>query len=140
VADSSAYLKALTPEARTAIGGLYHKITRFPFRVGRESRIAARTPSPHDPHRLLDSAPNNDLYIFEPGTMLNVSREHFLIDLRDGVYIIVDRGSSCGTLVEGEPVGERKKGGWRRLENNDVIIVGTSESRFIFKFVIQQDS
>jgi pSer/pThr/pTyr-binding forkhead associated (FHA) protein len=140
VADLSAYLKALTPEARTAIGGQYLKITHFPFRVGRESRIAARTPGSQDPRRPSDSVPNNDLYIFEPGTVLNVSREHFSIDLREGAFIIVDRGSSCGTLVEGEPVGERKKGGWRRLENNDVIIIGTSESKFIFKFVIQQKS
>jgi pSer/pThr/pTyr-binding forkhead associated (FHA) protein len=139
MANPSVYLKALTPEARTAIGGQYHKITHFPFKVGRESRTVARSADVQDPRRRPDSIHTNDLYIHEPGTILNVSRKHFLIDYRDGVHVIVDLDSSCGTLLEGEPVGERNKGGWRRLENNDVIIVGTSESRFIFKFVIMQD-
>jgi hypothetical protein len=52
----------------------------------------------------------------------------------------VDRASFCGTLVEGELVGGKRRGGWRELANNDVIIVGTSESTFIFKFLITEDS
>ena len=66
------------------------------------------------------------------------SREHFLIDAKDGHYILLDRGSSCGTLVEGDLVGERKQGGWRRLKDHDVIIVGTSDSKFIFKFIASE--
>jgi pSer/pThr/pTyr-binding forkhead associated (FHA) protein len=129
-------LKALTPEARSALGGEYRQIAAFPFRAGRESRLTNRKAVPPDPRRHPDSSPNNDIYLCETGTVYNVSREHFLIDYREGTYVLVDRGSACGTLVEGELVGEKRAGGWRRLENNDVIIVGTSESRFVFKFVI----
>jgi predicted component of type VI protein secretion system len=84
--------------------------------------------------------PNNDLYLLELGNILNVSREHFHIDRQGDTYIIVDRGSNCGTLLEGELVGEKRKGGWKPLRNNDVIIVGGSESRFIFKFMLISES
>jgi pSer/pThr/pTyr-binding forkhead associated (FHA) protein len=139
VAEIAVLLKALTPEARTALGGIYYKIARFPFRVGRESRLTNRS-SVKESRRRADSMPNNDLYLVEPGALLNVSREHFLIDARGGNYVLVDRGSMCGTLVEGELVGEKKKGGWRQLSNNDVIVVGTSESKFIFKFVVVENA
>ena len=124
MADRSVYLKGLTPEARAALRGEYLKITRFPFRVGRESREFDRPIDFPENRRKPDSVSNNDLYLFEPGNILNVSREHFLIDVKDDKYVLVDRGSYCGTLVEGELVGEKREGGWRELANNDVIIVG----------------
>jgi len=134
--DSSVFLKGLTPEAKSALGGDMVEIKRFPFRVGRESRMFA-PPSPvPDSRRRSDSTPNNDLYLIELGPLLNVSRVHFLIDRQVSGYLLVDRGSACGTLVEGEHVGERKKGGSRPLHHSDVIIVGTSESRYVFKFLI----
>lgn len=136
--DSSVYLKALTPEAKSALGGEYLQITTFPFRVGRESRLASRTLAPPDPRRRPDSSPNNNIYLSESGAVYNVSREHFQIDHRDDAYVLVDRGSACGTLVEGELVGEKRAGGSRRLDNHDVIIVGTSESKFVFKFVMRE--
>ncbi len=134
-----AFLKALTPEAKASLGGSLYRIPRFPFKVGRESRVSVRPlPFPNS-RRRPDSVPNNDLYLMELGNVLNVSREHFLIDRQGDTYIIVDRGSACGTLVEGELVGERRKGGWRTLRSDDVIIVGGSESRFVFKFVLAPD-
>jgi len=136
VADRSILLNALTPEAKAALRGDYVKIASFPFRVGRESRAFDRPIDYPNDRRRPDSASTNDLYLFESGDILNVSREHFLIDAKDDKYVLVDRGSFCGTLVEGELVGEKRKGGWRELANNDVIIVGTSESTFVFKFLI----
>jgi pSer/pThr/pTyr-binding forkhead associated (FHA) protein len=135
VGDDCVYLKALTPESRSALGGTILKITQFPFRVGRESRVFERDYP--DSRRLTDSARNNDLYLLDPGTVLNVSREHFLIDRQEHGFVLVDRGSSCGTIVEGERVGERKKGGSKLLKSQDVIIVGTSESRYIFKVILE---
>jgi pSer/pThr/pTyr-binding forkhead associated (FHA) protein len=134
--ESYVYLKALSPESRNALGGQFYRITRFPFKVGRESRSFALHVEYPNSRRKEEPTPNNDLYLVDPGTILNVSREHFLIDRLDDGYSLVDRGSSCGTLVEGERIGERKKGGSTRLANNDVIIVGTSESRYIFKFIL----
>jgi hypothetical protein len=139
VAESSICLKALTPEAKQALGGDIFRISHFPFKVGRESRLHDM-PHGGDDFRQADSVPSNDLYLVEPGALLNVSRDHFLIEQREGSYYIVDRGSMCGTLVEGETVGERRVGGSRPLNDNDVIIVGTSESRFVFKFLVSADS
>src|SRR5262245_57055304 len=133
---TSVYLKPLTPEARAALGGAPLKIRQFPFRVGRESRNNARAAAAPGPTgRRPVTRPNNDLYLVEGSDGVNVAREHFLIDLKDGGFVVVDRGSSSGTLVEGEVVGEPTQGGWRRLNDQDVIIVGGSESRFVFKFV-----
>lgn len=140
LAGSSAYLKALTPEARAALGGALSEITTFPFRVGRESRIMERGEGNQARRRRPDSVPNNDLYLVEIGHLLNVSREHFLIEVENESYVLVDRGSACGTLVEGELVGDQRKGGRRVLHHNDVIIVGTSESKFVFKFLIVSNS
>lgn len=134
--DGRPCLKALTPEANMAIGGSCYPISHVPFRVGRESRAKDRANAAQDVRRRPDASPNNDLYLLESGPELNVSREHFLIDLRNGEYVLVDRGSACGTLVEGELVGGKRQADWRRLEGHDVIIVGTSESRYVFKFVL----
>ncbi len=136
MAELLAFLKALTPEAKASLGGPYYKIARFPFRVGRECRAFNRAAALSDPRRRSDSQPNNDLYLVELGEVLNVSREHFQIEREGDGFVIVDRGSACGTLVEGEPVGDRRQGGRKPLENHDVIVVGTSESRFVFKFVL----
>ncbi len=129
-----AFLKALTPEAERSLGASRLYIPQFPYRVGRESRVndirfvgkSRRQP---------DSSPNNDLYLADTGERLNISREHFQIEQRDGRFFLVDRGSVCGTLVEGESVGRDRNGGERRIEDGDVIIVGTSESKFVFKFL-----
>jgi pSer/pThr/pTyr-binding forkhead associated (FHA) protein len=133
--ERNVFLKGLTPEAKNALGGNGLKITHFPFRLGRESRIHDVLSEGQISQRHEDSQPNNDLYLVEPGAILNVSREHCLIDEREGRYLLIDRGSACGTIVEGEQVGERRKGGWILLNDQDVIIVGSSESRFVFKFV-----
>ena len=133
--DGRALLVAITPESGAALGAPEREITRFPYRVGRESRGMHRTAygiisERRDP----GSRPSNDLYLVEPDEPLNVSREHFEID-RDGAgYILVDRASTCGTIVEGQTVGGDTRGGTRPLHDGDVIIVGTSRSPYAFKF------
>jgi pSer/pThr/pTyr-binding forkhead associated (FHA) protein len=135
VPETAAFLKALTPEARLCLGAPQIQIFRFPFRVGRESRIGHSPDFPNS-RRRHDSTRNNDLYLLENGPVLNVSREHFQIELRDNEYFLVDRGSACGTVVEGITVGKDRAGGERRLVDGDVIIVGTSVSPYVFKFVV----
>jgi len=128
-------LVALTPESRTALGAPEREIASFPYRVGRESR--GIRPTPHGfvrERRNPGSQPSNDLYLVEGAEPLNVSREHFEID-RDGArYVLVDRASTCGTIVEGEIVGGDTRGGTRPLHDGDVIIVGSSRSPYAFKF------
>ena len=135
--DRIPYLKALTPEAKAALAGDLQLLPQLPFRVGRESRSEERGALFADSRRQVNSMPNNDLYLPEAGSELNVSREHFLIDFQDGQYVCVDRGSSCGTIVEGEPIGSKRPSFVRKLENHDVIVVGTSRSKYVFKFLVK---
>jgi hypothetical protein len=132
-----AFLKALTPEAQAALGGVLLEIPRLPFRVGRESRGERRSLAGGG---VPAAVPNNDLYLVETGAEINVSREHFQIDRRDGAFELTDRGSSCGTLVEGERVGGHHRLARRSLEDGDVIIVGTSRSPYAFKFLLAAKS
>jgi predicted component of type VI protein secretion system len=134
MAEVTAFLKALTPEAQTSLGAPLYRISRYPLRVGRESRSAANSFFPNS-RRHPDSSPNNDLYLKDAGEPLNISREHFQIERRNGAFFLVDRNSMCGTIVEGETVGKGRNGGERRLQDGDVIIVGTSDSRQIIKFI-----
>jgi len=134
--ETAVFLKSLTPEAQACAGVSKLPISQFPFRVGRESRVQ-HVPAPSD-RRRPNSILNNDLYLFETGPLLNVSREHFQIERRNGDYYLVDRGSACGTLVEGKLIGGERSGGELRLTSGDVIIVGTSESRHVFKFMLDR--
>lgn len=130
-----ALLVALTPESRIALGAPEREITRLPYRVGRESRGLLRTPhGVIGERRNPGSQPSNDLYLAEHAEPLNVSREHFEIDRDDAGYILVDRASTCGTIVEGQTVGGETRGGTLSLHDGDVIIVGTSRSPYAFKF------
>ena len=130
-----AMLVALTPEASAALGAREREITRFPYRVGRESRVTHRTAHGSAPERRdPGSGSTNDLFLRDRVEPLNVSREHFRIERRDAGYVVVDCKSTCGTIVEGETVGGEHKGGSMPLHDGDVIIVGTSTSPFVFKF------
>jgi pSer/pThr/pTyr-binding forkhead associated (FHA) protein len=133
-----AVLVALTPEAKDAVGGTVMKISRFPFRVGREARGLPRAA----PRTLVDrrkpgSQPTNELYLLESAEPFQVSREHFQIQHNGTRYVLVDRQSSCGTIVEGTVVGGQHQGGAAQLDDGDVIIVGTSKSPYVFKFRIR---
>ena len=127
-------LAALTPEAREALGAAEIEITRFPFRVGRESRGGQRAAG----RVIMDrrkpgSGTNNELYLVEQEDPFNVSREHLQIEHNGTHYVLVDRQSTCGTIVEGKVVGGKNAGGAMPLQDGDVIIVGTSGSRYVFK-------
>ena len=132
-----ALLVPLTPESRAALGAPQVEIERFPYRVGRESRGTQRTADGFvSERRNPGSRPSNDLYLVERDEPMNVSRAHFLIEREGAGYVLVDRESTCGTIVEGELVGGGTRGGTVALHDGDVIIVGTSNSPYAFKFRI----
>ena len=111
----------------------------LPYRVGRESR-GRRGWFLISEQRQLGTAPSNELYLPEPSEPLNVSRQHFQIEWDGRGLALVDRGSTCGTIVEGQQVGGQGQGGTVPLKDGDVIIVGTAFSPFVFKVRVEFDS
>jgi hypothetical protein len=55
-----------------------------------------------------------------------LSRQHFVIEIIEGLYFIADLNTTNGTFLNGVPLKSR-----RRLENNDVITAG--REKFVFK-------
>ena len=131
-------LQPLTSEARKSIQGDEIILDKSPFRVGRECRVRMVDGSLHViERRKTHDPPNNDLYLLDGGRRLNVSREHFQIEQKeDGTYELLDRGSACGTIVGKQVVGGSDKGGRGLLKDGDVIVVGTSESPIMFRFLL----
>ncbi len=136
---TGAYLVALTPESSEAIRACEMNIPFLPFRIGRESRQPTRTPQGVVIERRKEASPNNDLYLREQGERMNVSREHLLIDRDGDGFFVMDRGSTCGTLVEGRVMGGDGRPARAPLQDHDVIIIGTSLSSFVYKFRLEPD-
>jgi len=134
--ESRACLFALTAEGRDALHGPEAQIGVFPFRVGRESRKheSREKKAFFAEKRKPANRPNNDLYLEEDDDFVNVSREHFQIVREGAGFMLEDRGSTLGTIVEGQKVGGDNKGGRAALRDGDVVIVGSSASAFVFKF------
>jgi hypothetical protein len=138
----AAVLQAMTPEAERAVPDVMIKsglisIREFPFRVGRESRGSIvdgefrRLERPRAGNR----EPNNDLYLMDAGEPLHVSRAHFQIEATAGGYVLVDRGSACGTAVGSVRVGGEDTGGSVALQDGDVIGVGAETTRYLYTFI-----
>jgi len=139
-----ATLVAVTPEARAALGNRDDvRMTHFPFKVGRESRLLspmARLKSRLE--RRIGGAPQlNDLYLLEPpASRLHISREHFAIEQVDDGYVVVDRGSACGTIVNGRPIGADASISETDVRDGDLIVVGFASSPYVFQFQIESKS
>ncbi|MFC1603164.1 FHA domain-containing protein [Pseudomonadota bacterium] len=141
MSEKKLILMALTPEAEAAIGGEKLVLKHFPFRIGREFRVALVDGAMQvtERRRQNASAPNNDLYLKDQGRLLNVSRQHLQIERdEEGAYRVVDRGSACGTLVGNNHIGGHDQGGECPLQDGEVLVVGTSESPFVFHFVVEE--
>ncbi len=137
-----AALEALTPEAEMAIpqgmvvDGLV-SIRTFPYKIGRESRVQMVKGKIErvERQKLNNREPNNDLYLVDSGQLLNISREHLLIETGADGYLLKDRGSACGTKVNGQSVGGSDSGGVMNLADGDEIVIGTAESPYRFRFI-----
>jgi CRP-like cAMP-binding protein len=112
-------LEGLTPQASNLLPAEPFRITKFPFRIGRQSA---------------DPLVENDLSIPDPPPM-QISRHHLAI-IQDGKRIgILDRGSRLGSLVDGKPVGGQR-GAPRTVfltETESLLVLGTQASNFKFK-------
>ena len=139
-----AVLKAATGEAKHSIlkrffGKDIIPIYDYPFRIGREARIEHLDDKIiiQERHGLSGHAPNNDVYLLDNGNFLQISREHCtIINNGDNEYILQDRGSSCGTLVNQVKVGDPDKENTSVLKDGDIITLGSENSKYEFKFIL----
>jgi hypothetical protein len=142
--ESVAALKAITPEARDSIphDSLVEQdmviINQLPFKVGRESRVKSIEGKQVKTERskLGDREPNNDLYLIDICRPLHISREHFQIEIDSSGYILIDRGSACGTTVGATTIGGHDSGGGIKLNDGDIIAVGAKGTFYQFKFIV----
>ena len=136
-----ALLVATTDEARHSLGDKSTlRIATFPYRVGRESRVASSAPSRSADLRLGVAPQLNDIYLLDPWRKhLQISHEHFAIEYTADGFFLLDRGSACGTIVAGRHVGGDRTGGRTELRSGDEIVVGTDTSPFVFRFEIATD-
>jgi CRP/FNR family transcriptional regulator, cyclic AMP receptor protein len=121
---NSAFLAAKNPwlqgQFHTPVG-----LGDLPFVVGRHP-VAGEDPPTWEPNlKLDDTAP------------FRLSRNHFLIEKRDGGYHVRDLRSTLGTIVNGEPIGNhfRTDDAPLRAGENEVIAGGV-DSPFVFSMVI----
>jgi pSer/pThr/pTyr-binding forkhead associated (FHA) protein len=137
-----AVLKAMTFDAKKAVPqSLLEEgvvcIRKFPFRIGRESRVKMINGRLERIERakLDDRKPSNDLYLVDDGHLLNISREHFQIEKNGNEYVLFDRGSACGTRVGEVVVGGQDSTGSLTLKDGDVIAVGAKATPYLFQFI-----
>ena len=66
-----------------------------------------------------------------------LSRNHFMIEKRDGSYYVRDLRSTLGTIVNGEPIGDHFRGDEALLRaGENEVIAGGVESPFVFSVFI----
>ncbi len=113
-------LSGLNELSSAALDGGELKISNFPFKVGRKHESGE-----------VDVLSDNDLYL-EDFSPFNVSRNHFLIDKVGDRYVVIDRGSRLGTIVNGRRVEVQSM--LHKKENE--IITGSQRSPFAFRLEI----
>ena len=68
-----------------------------------------------------------------------LSRNHFMIEKRDGSYYVRDLCSTLGTIVNGEPIGNHFRGDDAPLQaGENEVIAGGVDSPFVFSLVISR--
>ena len=131
-----ARLIARTEDARRALGMAEIRIERFPFSVGRERRTVV-TVVTFAERRMGVVPPLNDTCLIEATERHHVSGEHFRIVFSQGRFVLTDRGSMCGTTVNGKTIGGHRRGGHADLHDHDDIVVGDAPSPFVVEFRVE---
>lgn len=54
---------------------------------------------------------------------------------RDG-YILVDRGSACGTKLAGESIGGKDSDGKTTIIDGDTFALGTASTPYLYRFIV----
>ncbi len=128
-------LEALTEPAEKAIGGPQLALDKFPYRFGRECRGGKKNHWVQNRRAFL-MKPNNDIYMWDVGYKIQISREHFLINLMDeDTYEVLDRGSRCGICVNEIRLGPDGRSDSCLINNGDTLVVGVAESPYQYTFI-----
>jgi CRP/FNR family transcriptional regulator, cyclic AMP receptor protein len=97
----------------------------LPFIVGRGSAAGEGLPRLQPDLKLDDTVP------------FRLSRNHFMIEKRDGCYYVHDLCSTLGTIVHGEPIGNHFRGDDAALRaGENEVIAGGVDSPFVFSVFI----
>ncbi len=103
-------------------------ITKFPFTVGRSADGAPSPPTSETDLILPDSPP------------FRLSPQHFSLDDSPEGYVVKDWGSTLGTEVNGEFLGEPFGNDLKNLElGENLIIAGGIHSPFVFKVILERE-
>jgi hypothetical protein len=126
-ATAVAVLFPLTRKAAETLPDEGLTLNRFPFRIGRASEAGEK-----------EALDLNDLWLLD-APPFQVSRNHLSIDIWDGTQFIVrDRGSKLGTIVNEKPIGGKARTAVAALATGDnVVVVGGPTSPYQFRLTIQ---
>ena len=114
-----------SPEAHRFLPEEGLDIERVPFRFGRAHA---------------DPMATNDFVVVDQNPY-SVSRYHFLIDREGEGYVLRDRGSYLGTIVNGESIGgKRAKGQVSLKAGANEVVVGAERSPFRFTIETPEDA
>jgi len=121
---NNAYLAAKSPwlqrQFHTPLG-----LGELPFVVGRGPVAREGLPPLQPDLKLDDTVP------------FRLSRNHFMIEKRDGSYYVRDLCSTLGTIVNGEPIGDHFRGDDAPLRaGENEVIAGGVDSPFVFSVFI----
>ena len=121
---NNAYLAAKNPWLQRQ----FHAPLRLgdlPFVVGRGTVAREGLPPLQPDLKLNDTVP------------FRLSRNHFMIEKRNGSYYVRDLCSTLGTIVNGEPIGDHFRGDDAPLQaGENEVIAGGVDSPFIFSVFI----
>ena len=122
-AQRAALLRLLpdSPEANRFLPEDGLDIDRLPFRFGRAHA---------------DPMATNDFVVVDQEPF-SVSRYHFLVTREGDDFVVRDRGSYLGTIVNGEAIGGKRAKGQALLNPGDnLLTAGKAKSPFRFKLVV----
>lgn len=127
IAPVKLVITGLTPKSKKILGNKELSVQKFPFKIGRKTNGFES-----------DVLSNNDLYI-EDSMPFNVSRNHLSINYASNQYFVLDRGSTLGTVVNGERLGGYHQSNSCTLEKEEnEIILGNDDSPFRFMITIKK--
>lgn len=118
-------MNGVTPQTVKLLDNKPIPIEKFPFRIGREST----DPLVHNDLSLADTIP------------FQVSRHHVAIVNYEGHIGVMDRGSTLGGFVDGQPFGgpEGDPGPIFFAPEGGTLVLGTEQSPFKFRIVVGRE-